>query len=273
MVSIHSALYRKKSGGTLSRFAGTSHHANKEAAALDENHPAIKDVTTIFPKSVFTTQKSPRLLIPGHNNPKVGSVVTKGDWEGAAIYTLSLVERETCPRTCQTWRECYGNAMPLARRHRPDSNLRKRLAQELDHLIEKHGMVAVRLHVLGDFFSVGYVQFWASQLDKHRDLLVWGYTAHRSNSKIGHEVWYNHQRFGGRWVVRNSNGPDDYLATGIIWRQPEAAVVPEGQVCPASMEKTASCGTCGLCWNWDMLETRIVFVGHGMNKRGKGTST
>jgi hypothetical protein len=273
MVSIHSALYRKKDGGKLSRFAGTSHHADKASAELDPNHPAVKAGTTIFPKSIFTPAKSPRLLIPGHNNPKVGAMVMKGPWEGAAIFTLSLVERETCPRDCETWRSCYGNAMPLARRHRPDHNLKTRLEKEVEALTGEHGKIAVRLHVLGDFYSVPYVMFWAALVTRHPGLHIWGYTSRKPDTPIGREIALTNQWFPDRFNIRFSNTPDPYRSTGIIWRQPEGSVVPEGQVCPASMEKTAACGTCGICWAPEMLFTRIVFIGHGMNtQRKKDTS-
>ena len=516
----------------MSRFLGTSHHADKEAAALAEDHPAVVEGTTLFPKSVRAPGNSPRLLVSGVNNAKTGGVVMKGPWAGCKIFTLSLVERETCPPSCETWRECltpdariltddlrwilldsvkagqriaafdefaiegksrmtrlaivekvgrakrpcyrvitnrgeviasedhlwlqrrsrlhykwrrtdrlrpgdklqyfgkpwevdtsyeagrlrgfvegegycttlwrpnqtqaksqvgwaqrptklcdeiinvanglgfntaryeriagvkstaithvdirggwkavaefigrirptriierapdiwvnhavggrgglhavveriedvgeqevvtiqtstktmvaegffthncYGNAMPLARRHRPDDDLMPRLEREIGDLIAKHGRIAVRLHVLGDFYSVKYARFWRAMLQRHAGLHVWGYTARghaEGDLDIFLAVAHTNMLFRERHIVRYSNAPYPDMATGVIWRQPEGPVVPEGTVCPASMEATAACGTCGLCWAPEMREKRIVFVGHGMRSRPRKTTT
>lgn len=255
-------------GGRMSRFVGTSHHAEQERAALREGHPAIVNGTTLFPKSVRTATETTTLLVSGYNNAKIGAKITKGPWAGAAIYTLSLVERETCPSTCPTWRECYGNAMPFARRHRPDDQLITRLAREVGSLSRKHGKIAVRLHVLGDFFSDEYVWAWHELLAICTDLHVWGYTAHPKGSSIGKMIQSLNADYPDRCAIRFSHSPDQEMSAGVIWRQPESHIVPEGWVCPASMEKTATCGTCGLCWAAEKRDSRVIFPGHGM-KSGK----
>lgn len=106
MASLNSALYRKKSGGTMSRFLGTSHHADEAQASLSADHPAVVNGTTLFPKSVKAPAESPQLLVSGVNNAKTGDRIVKGPWAGCKIFTLSLVERETCPRSCATWQTC-----------------------------------------------------------------------------------------------------------------------------------------------------------------------
>jgi len=271
MNKLHGGIQRPY-GGRMSRFVGTSHHADRERAALREDHPAIVNSTTLFPKSVKTPTKTPSLLVSGYNNAKIGAKVTKGPWAGAAIYTLSLVERETCPSTCPTWRECYGNAMPFARRHRPDDRLTPRLKRELETLIRKYGKIAVRLHVLGDFFSEDYVRSWWFWLDSMPELHIWGYTAHPKNSPIGKVIQDLNADWPERCAIRFSHSPDQEMSAGVIWRQPENHLVPEGWVCPASMEKTATCGTCGLCWAAEKRDSRVIFPGHGM-KSGRKKAT
>jgi hypothetical protein len=86
---------------------------------------------------------------------------------GMPIYTLTLEERATCPTSCGHWRSCYGNSMHFAHRidHR-SPGFATLLAANVKRLgVEHpHGFV-VRLHVLGDFYSVAYVDLWAALLD------------------------------------------------------------------------------------------------------------
>jgi hypothetical protein len=85
---------------------------------LAADNPALAEGRTIFPSTVVGTMESPRFLVSGHNNPKLGKEVQKGPRAGWPIFHLTLEERATCPRSCPVWAGCYGNAMPFARRHR-----------------------------------------------------------------------------------------------------------------------------------------------------------
>lgn len=277
MASLNSALYRKKSGGTMSRFLGTSHHADEAQASLSADHPAVVNGTTLFPKSVKAPAESPQLLVSGVNNAKTGDRIVKGPWAGCKIFTLSLVERETCPRSCATWQSCYGNAMNLARRHRPDDDLMPKLEVEIGRLIAEHGKIAVRLHVLGDFYSKDYAMFWGLMLGEHKGLHIWGYTGRYNATSddywIARVIETMNGRYSDRCAIRFSNARHPELTAGIIWRQPEGPVVAEGTVCPASREATAACGTCGMCWAPEMRDKRIIFVGHGAQFRRKKSTT
>ena len=42
----------------------------------------------------------------GRNNSKIGGDVLVGRLRGARIFTLTLEERATCPRSCAMWRAC-----------------------------------------------------------------------------------------------------------------------------------------------------------------------
>lgn len=261
---------KRASGGAISRFRGTSHHGDQSRAQLRRDHPAVVDGTTLFQKSVFTAETSPRLLISGVNNAKTGGEVTIGPWKGAKVFTLSLVERETCPRTCATWLECYGNAMPLARRHRPTEGLTQKLWSELRDLSftpTGDRKIAVRLHVLGDFFSDAYVRFWGQALLALPQLHVWGYTAHDQKSLIGRRVAQLNADFPGRCVIRFSHAQAPAMATGVQWGpiEPPGTTHEPRILCPASTEATAACSTCGLCWSPAARDKRIVFIGHGLN--------
>ena len=47
--------------------------------------------------------------------------------------TLTLVERETCPKDCIHWDDCYGNNMPFAHRFSAEDQnlLQKRIYEDL----------------------------------------------------------------------------------------------------------------------------------------------
>ena len=137
--------------------------------------------TTAYRKSVKqppTTSKTLLVLKPGSNNKKLGYKVTKGRWKGKYLYSLTLEERATCPRYCHHWSDCYGNNMPFAHRYNVGSSLLPAIHSDISHLRSKHPQgIVIRLHVLGDFYSVVYVDFWRRMLDLWPNLCLFGYTA------------------------------------------------------------------------------------------------
>ena len=116
--------------------------------------------TTVYPKSI----KSPlvpsyQVLKKGSNNKKLGFNIKSKKWRGSKLYSLTLVERETCPTSCHHWDDCYGNNMPFAHRFSTDG-LETKLESEIETLLEKHPQgITIRLHVLGDFYSVDMLLF------------------------------------------------------------------------------------------------------------------
>jgi hypothetical protein len=254
----------------------------------------------MFPSQVRASRDAPELLISGVNARKLGSRVTKGAWAGMPIFSLTLEERATCPRSCDLWQKCFGNAMHLAKRVAADRDLIPLLADELRRLQRRHARgFVVRLHQLGDFFSVAYVRQWAAWLTEFPALRIFGYTHWGVETPIGAEVARIREFWWDRFAVRTSiesgsrgisraRGPSDenpsssrpgagalmrsgnderphpYPAATTIWRLPEGPRVAEGLVCPAQTEKTQACGTCGLCWAEAARNETIVFVGHGM---------
>jgi hypothetical protein len=262
---------RRPPGGARSRFAGTSHHANRAEAALGALHPAVVEGRTLFPSTVVGALDAPRVLVSGRNNAKIGAVVEKGPWAGMPIFTLTLEERATCPRTCELWRECFGNAIHMARRHRHGPDLIVALDRELRmHAASNPRGFVVRLHVLGDFYATEYVGAWAQWMLELPALRVFGYTARLPNTEIGELIAAMNGCWPDRWAIRFSvAGGSPHLPQQVttIWRQPDGPRQPEGLMCPQSLERTAACATCGLCWAPDLAPMRIVFVGHGMRRR------
>lgn len=216
---------------------------------------------TLFTKGIRSPSESP-VLVSGHSNAKIGRDVRKGKlFRGYWIYTLTLEERATCPRTCHHWDTCYGNNMPFAKRidHRDDGALRVAIVTHLLELLNKRGRagVLVRLHALGDFYSTDYVHFWSDLLDKFDNLACFGYTAWKPWDDIGNAISYVKGRHDRRFSIRWSDGfgPDDCtvpIAT-------QASCPDTAFVCPEQTGRTAACATCGLCWN---STKNVAFLEH-----------
>lgn len=237
----------------------TEHKAAGHPMVLAADHKAIVDMTTLFPNRVVEPDWSSRLLKSGINSRKIGSHVTKGMWAGMPIYTLTLEERATCPTICEHWHDCFGNKMHWSTRWKAGPELEKILYGQVTHLCRKHPEgVVIRLHVLGDFYSVRYVKLWWSLMQTFSNLRVFGYTRYERSSPQGKWINALNALYPLRWRIRWSERGGEMgtvTLTDIMLR----GRVPEGIVCPAQTEDAACCGSCGLCWN---SSEPIVFLNH-----------
>lgn len=201
-------------------------------------------------------------LRSGHNNYKLGAYVKKGIFKDYSIFQLSLEERKTCPSSCQHWNDCYGNTMHRAVRvdHSDFDLLKRRIREQVASLLrpsKRHAGLLIRLHTLGDFFSLEYVDFWAQMLHENPRLAIWGYTARPPASKIGTAIALLHAAHGPRFAVRFSDAPLPLNATRSL--ASEDAPRGEAIICPEQLGKTQCCGTCALCWN---TRRNIAFIDH-----------
>lgn len=195
----------------------------------------------------------------GRNNAKLGGIITKGDWKGMPIYSLTLIERETCPSTCYHWDDCYGNHMPFAHRFKVEG-LEKAIPIELAKLSNKYpkGFV-IRLHVLGDFYSPEYVKLWQDMLISYPKMRLYGYSARKSPDPIYKELWLLNIRFSERVKIRFSHSKAyDSLEPFTIYAGDDKSEF-DSITCPEQTGKTESCSTCGLCWG---INKSIKFVSH-----------
>lgn len=211
-------------------------------------------------KGIRAADAEPHVLVSGHNNAKIGRDVRKGWARGYWIYTLTLEERATCPRSCHHWATCYGNNMPFARRvdHRDPKALQLAIERDVERLLAVRGRagILVRLHALGDFFDEQYVEFWGYLLAKHDRLAAYGYTAWAPHTPIGGTILDVKRQFGRRFAIRWSNGPDDEDCA-IPVRAVDEPV--NAIVCPEQTGATAACATCGLCWG---TKKNVAFIEH-----------
>lgn len=253
---------------TRARYVRTSHDAVPAERKRRKHKPRlpgfeasfIQEGRTKFSKAVQSPND--HILVSGHNNIKIGRTVRKGHLRGYWIYTLSLEERKTCPRSCQHWQSCYGNNMPFAKRvdhTAPDflTILEAAIAKVCKQAAKRGSGALIRLHALGDFFSVEYVGFWRGMLLKHENLAIYGYTAHDPLSVIGMHIQSLRTVRRGAAMIRFSNGGLGDMSTVSIG-SPESCP-PNAFVCPEQTGRTLGCDTCGACWG---TSKNVAFLEH-----------
>lgn len=219
---------------------------------------AARGGRSLFPSRVFDPGEVQRVLKTGHQSRKIGKTVAKGPRKGWPIFTLTLEERATCPRSCTEWLSCYGNNMQAAERIAPGLELELALEAEIGALAAAHpdGFL-IRLHVLGDFHSAAYVGFWRRMLAAWPALNVFGFTAQPPSSEIGRTLSSLALDFGwSRAAIRFSGAPHAVRAARVIAAgETDAAAI----LCPAQTGATDCCATCALCWQ---SERSIAFRRH-----------
>lgn len=264
---VRKALKSKGDDCTLTRFVktgarGTAEHPRKvrrSSRLPGFEAPHIVEGRTKFGKTVKRAGDLKNLLVTGHSNVKIGRDVRKAKFRGYWIYTLSLEERKTCPSTCNHWQDCYGNNMPFAKRiDHTDPRFLPKLEEEIIRLlsIKNRRGVLIRLHALGDFYSVKYVEFWHRMLEEHPNLAIFGYTAR----KAGPIMWAIGNLYGafqGRALIRYSDGGFPFMSTVSI--SDEAGKPADAFICPEQTGKTRCCATCGACWS---TTKNVAFMEH-----------
>ncbi len=262
MKQLRKAYASKGDDVTLTRWIKISHAHDKpnhgKAGPPRADMAYIQQGRTKFPSRVLRPDQMKSILVSGHSNVKIGRDVRKGKLKGYWIYMLSLEERKTCPRTCRHWVSCYGSSMPFAKRvDHTDPTFLPRLEAEIDALCKKRFGVLIRLHALGDFYSVEYVAFWNRALLKHKNLSLFGYTAHPNKSTIGWALHGLRTEWGKRCMIRHSDGPYETMTTISI---PSEDKLPSNTfLCPEQTNKVRCCATCSLCWATDK---RVAFMDH-----------
>lgn len=225
-----------------------------KSTILAPESPAIIEARTIFRGQVH--EPGTNVLKWADNNRKLGGKIIKSRWRGMRMYSLSLEERATCPRTCRQFQSCYGNQMQWAIRFAHGLDLEIQIWRELAVLQKRYprGFV-VRLHLLGDFPSVSYVDLWQAALQFFPALNVFGYTHWQAHTPIGAAISVIRHHHWDRFAVRTSDaqrGP----RTSVI----KDAVQAKGRIiCPAQTGRTANCASCGLCWQ---TKKPIAFLAH-----------
>ena len=77
---------------------------------LKETHKAIVNATTLYNGSKLTIRDVTNYkfkVLKTSTNIKLGKKVTKGKLKGMKMYTLTLIERETCTDECEHYKDCF----------------------------------------------------------------------------------------------------------------------------------------------------------------------
>ena len=220
----------------------------------------LRFMGTIRPSRLF---KKVRSLIEdrsiehrGTQNAVVKSIRYLGPREVVMIETSS----KTLFTDGYASHNCYGNNMHLAKRIQHGAEYEARLLTELAYKQARHpGGFAVRLHILGDFYSPEYVAFWERCLNRFPALFVFGFSArwNTANDLTARALVDLVLREWDRFAIRFSDAPSDECSTASIEHPKQNP--PDAIICPAQTGKTESCGTCGLCWH---TKRRIAFLTH-----------
>lgn len=256
----------REMGITPGQLAGQAMRLNLHNRGLHKPHDiaagSVEDLMAVsrFGHTVRQPAPGDTLLKDGRAQRKIGGLVTKGDWRGYRIFTITLQERATCPRTCAQWLGCYGNQMNWARRWQHGDALESKLWDELGVLQHRYpGGFVVRLHILGDFYSTGYVDFWHEAIVHFPALRVFGYTAWPHHTRIGRAVRNLRDMQWEKFAVRTSGA--NYGPATVVIERPEDKPA-DAIICPAQTGATRSCGTCGLCWAPAARGKTIAFLRH-----------
>jgi len=234
------------------------------------------DKLRVLNSSIGTPKLSAKTLerIKIHYGFKVkrDKFISKGIFKGSPLFYLSMVERLTCPTSCNAWSSCYGNNTPFMHRIDPfnedkeiNGAFKDALQSDLRSLEIKYGSFVVRLHELGDFFSVEYVELWESFLFYFEGLKIFGYT-HQEDPEILNAIDRINKSYHGRFNIMQSDNPTitnrpyamiDTLENRLEY--PTAFNKDNAVICPEQEGKTASCNTCGLCMSG---QTNVLFIEH-----------
>jgi hypothetical protein len=118
---------------------------------------------------------------------------------GLPRFTLCLEAHASCAPGCPRRRSCPGKDAGF----RPGSAVEDALAADLRILSGRHpGGFALRLHRLGDFYDLGYLERWAGWLREVPEVHVHGATGWPPDSEIGARILTLRLAFPERWWIR-----------------------------------------------------------------------
>jgi len=226
---------------------------------LTKTQLAVQEGRPLFINKVVKPEWG-QLPIKDSRNTKLGKRVTKGKDKGQIIRTLTLPERSTCPDYCDHWGDCYGNHMRNALRYPWTVETASNVWAQLQGYETKGRLYKLRPHILGDFVNRAHVLFWINAVDTFRCLSLWGYTAHKPDSAIGHLVQRLNTR--DRASFRFSGAYDLDSMSALSFDHPKAQALLRDKrafVCPEQTGKAESCGACAACWEG---EKPVVFMSH-----------
>ena len=160
--------------------------------------------------------------------------------------------------------------MQWADRVAAGADLERRIEREIALLSADHPAgFAVRLHVLGNFYSHDYLELWDRMLEQHPALHVFGYTARWDfkNDPIAVALAALVQRHWDRFAIRFSNAPFPFEAPTTVTVEHPFQGPDDAILCREQTGRTESCSTCGLCWQTKRRMLSCSIRGEGVTSR------
>jgi hypothetical protein len=195
-----------------------------------------------------------QLLVP--RNSKIGE-----------IYNFSLPVFVTCPCMTQFCKQyCYGTHNWYRKQWMKDKLQEKFELSSTDDFVRQISNEiniarpkVIRIHITGDFYSVGYIQKWHDIISAFPDIIFYGYTRvwrdvglNHVIQQVMHECSNLHLRASVDFThIERPNG----------WLQ-YSTVQGEGMHCPHDLDEVDSCEYCGQCWTttlpsiWTSVKTK-----------------
>lgn len=174
--------------------------------------------------------------------PKRSMRIKKGPHKGMPLFSLTLEERATCNTECQQWSNCYGDKMRYAKRYDTDG-IEDVIDHDLEVLFSRYPQVSIRLHILGDFFSVQYVEYWEEKINQYSGLYVWGFTHWPWETEIGRSIVLVSVCFPKQFAISISDFDSIVLPRAVVvdhWN------TDTGVACLNQVDDRG-CVDCGIC--------------------------
>lgn len=186
-------------------------------------------------------------------------IISRGNIKLGVLPSFSLPPGKTCPgmtpfcdRYCFA---CHGRYMmpnvegSNERRHQ--ISLSKDFVPLMIADLSKVSPPAFRLHVVGDFYSVPYIERWLKIIHRFPDIHFFGSTRSWRVPKLVEAI--EEIRDHDNVYLRASIDLTDNLSPGSAWST--WSVQGPGVPCPHDKGKVKSCYTCGRCWNDKQINT------------------
>jgi len=155
--------------------------------------------------------------------------------------------------SCDQWNRCYGDhCFQVARQDvstpEAEEYLWANIELQLSFLCARNDKVLVRLHVLGDFYSVEYVQFWEEQLWLHEGLYLYGYT-HRPEGDPIHTAIKDLNTESRTRILLSDQAETPWEAGHFLVVDEWEDTPPRTARCPAELTgRDLKCVDCTLCF-------------------------
>ena len=189
-------------------------------------------------------------------------LISRGNLKTGTLPSFSLPVITTCPgKTPFCDRYCYGlkgwfrlEQIQRVNDRRLDATLKDDFVDIIVHEIHKSRAPAFRLHVIGDFYSVAYVEKWIEIANSLPKVVFFGST--RSwRCEFLSEALKRFRDLANVYIKASVDLTDTLDPFSCGWRV--WSVEGEGIPCPHDLGLVENCAVCGRCWTVRDFDMRL----------------